>query len=87
MYQLSHSTSVTENADNPDNWSVDYSRRTSISTVDYSTDSYYPSEAIDTEDEDSVVITEYFDDKDKTPVRPQPPSSRLVYLDTIFGLK
>lgn len=74
-YELSHSTSLSQDANDPTTWSSDYSRRTSIST-----DSYYPSSVIDTEDEEeeeNVVISEYFGDKDRTPVRntssPTPP--------------
>jgi len=71
-YELSHSTSISQNANNPSNWPRTYSRSNSISSgsflypagIDPDTPTDTP---LDTEDEDeNIIITEL--DKERTPV-------------------
>ena len=63
-YALMHSTTIAKEANDPQNWDNLYSRSSSISSA-----SYYPSSNVDTEDdEDSVVITEYESERERTPM-------------------
>ena len=76
-YALSHSTTIAQDANDPLNWRSEYSRSSSISSA-----SYYPSSNVDTEDEeDSVVITEYESERERTPMpfmRGAPPPPQLI---------
>ena len=63
-YALMHSTTIAKEANDPQNWDNLFSRSSSISSA-----SYYPSSNVDTEDdEDSVVITEYESERERTPM-------------------
>ena len=60
-----HSTSISQNANNPSNWSTEYSRSSSIS----SSSNFYPISLEDTDDQDQednegVLISEYISDDD-----------------------
>ena len=77
FYELRHSTSVPQSAHLTTNWSDQYSRRPSISTESYC------SSAIDTEDEEEeepVVITEFMEDRERTP---RPPSRLMDYRQVV----
>ena len=59
-----HSTSISQNANNPSNWSTEYSRSSSIS----SSSNFYPISLEDTdqdqEDNEGILISEYISDDD-----------------------
>ena len=63
-YQLIHSTSISQNANNPSNWSTEYSRSSSIS----SSSNFYPISLEDTdqdnESDTGVMISEYVSEDD-----------------------
>ena len=72
-----HSTSISQNSNNPSNWSTEYSRSSSIS----SSSNFYPISLEDTdqdqEDNEGVLISEYISDDDlKTEVSIPDPKNR-----------